>query len=420
MGLHMTDRTLFSDQGVPTEQSDCDRGFDGSPEAAPTAPPFVDFAAVDDRTDLFNLNLDWRESDLPEHERTRHVHKLHPYQGKFVPQIPELFLRKFSPSLVYDPFCGSGTTLVEAKTLGIPSFGVDISLFNILLCDVKTAEYDIDRLGVEVNDLLFRFGNAVDTCSLFASEAGSRVPQSDSAYLRTWFAETALSELLAFREMVKDSPYSDLFKIVLTRSARSARLVAHSHLGRPRHPQTTPYECRKHGQICYPVESAAPFIYRYALDSLHRLTAYQSIASDTPATVVHGDARTVDLPDGIDLVITSPPYLGVLNYHQQHRYAYELLGLEMSEDEEIGSSRNGSSRKARKQYLDGINSVFSHTRDAMADKGRMVIVVNDEAAPYDPADSGFRQLGKIKRQVGRRAEMSADAYSESVLVWEKS
>ena len=46
-------------------------------------------------TPLESLNLNWTEKDLPEKERTKHVHRLHPYLGKFIPQLVEIFLRKY-------------------------------------------------------------------------------------------------------------------------------------------------------------------------------------------------------------------------------------------------------------------------------------------------------------------------------------
>jgi len=93
---------------------------------------------------------------LPERERTKHVHRLHPYLGKFIPQLVEIFLRKYKPTLVYDPFVGSGTTLVEANALGIDSVGTDISTFNVLLSKVKTAEYNISLLEKEIREILSR------------------------------------------------------------------------------------------------------------------------------------------------------------------------------------------------------------------------------------------------------------------------
>jgi hypothetical protein len=67
-----------------------------------------------------DLELSWSEEELPQYERTKHVHSLHPYLGKFIPQLVDVFLRRyFSPKdCIYDPFSGSGTTLVEANVFG--------------------------------------------------------------------------------------------------------------------------------------------------------------------------------------------------------------------------------------------------------------------------------------------------------------
>src|SRR5262249_34554472 len=118
--------------------------------------PFTKFASVNAKTPLDVLNLNWREEDLPERERTKHVHRLHPYLGKFIPQLAEIFLRKYfkTGQTILDPFCGSGTTLVQANELGINSIGYDISAFNVILCRAKTAEYDLVRVKQEALDIL--------------------------------------------------------------------------------------------------------------------------------------------------------------------------------------------------------------------------------------------------------------------------
>ena len=59
--------------------------------------PLTDASAVSPDAPLEELNLNWREQDLPERVRTRHVRRLHPYLGKFIPQLVEIFLRKFQP-----------------------------------------------------------------------------------------------------------------------------------------------------------------------------------------------------------------------------------------------------------------------------------------------------------------------------------
>src|SRR3972149_11573337 len=108
----------------------------------PTVP-----SSVTPDTPLSQLNLNWRERDLPERIRTKHVHRLHPYLGKFIPQLVEIFLRKFFKpgQTVLDPFVGSGTTLVQANELGVNAVGYDISAFNVLLARVKTNRYDLKK-----------------------------------------------------------------------------------------------------------------------------------------------------------------------------------------------------------------------------------------------------------------------------------
>src|SRR5689334_12962563 len=100
--------------------------------------------------------LSWTEAELPETARTKHVHRLHPYLGKFVPQLVEVFLRRHvrPGERVLDPFCGSGTTLVECSTFGAHATGVDVSAFNALLARVKTSPPPAAELRAVLGDAL--------------------------------------------------------------------------------------------------------------------------------------------------------------------------------------------------------------------------------------------------------------------------
>src|SRR5918992_3894169 len=134
------------------------------------------------------MELSWSEAELPQVERTKHVHSLHPYLGKYIPQLVEAFLtRYFVPGQsVYDPFVGSGTTLVEANVFGADSIGCDISGFNCLLSRVKTSCYSLGELELALRGAL---------------EETRRVPASapsHSSWLTTWYAERALTELLSY------------------------------------------------------------------------------------------------------------------------------------------------------------------------------------------------------------------------------
>ncbi|MDI6740649.1 MAG: DNA methyltransferase, partial [Candidatus Edwardsbacteria bacterium] len=177
--------------------------------------PLTDFASVNEHTPLESLNLNWRERDLPERERTKHVHRLHPYMGKFIPQLVEIFIRKFKPKLVYDPFCGSGTTLVEANILGVDSIGVDISAFNVLLSKVKTNKYNVKKVRDEIFDILMKTHESIKKHNINSFT-------TDNEYINAWFSPKARQELLCYASFIKNYENSDLLKIILSRSARSA------------------------------------------------------------------------------------------------------------------------------------------------------------------------------------------------------
>lgn len=379
--------------------------------------PLVNFASVNLHTKLDDLNLNWRERDLPEMERTKHVHRLHPYMGKFIPQLVEIFLRKYRPKLVYDPFCGSGTTLVEANALGIDSIGTDISVFNTLLSKVKTAEYDVQLLEKEIKDILQRLYAYKSKFS--KDEKVNKLFTSKNEYINTWFAPNTQKELLCYSRLIKDYTYQDLLNIVLSRSARSARLVTHYDLDFPKKPQTTPYQCYKHGRVCKPVDEAYKFLSRYTIDTLERVKEFSKIRTNAKVIVNHADSRTVELPQGIDMVFTSPPYIGLIDYHDQHKYAYELLSLQNNETREIGPAKNGQSDRAKKEYIDGINAVLSHTRDYMTKDGLALMVVNDKYNLYKPEAVGFKSIGRVDRHVNRRTGRRDTPFYESILIWQK-
>src|SRR5262245_25301364 len=153
-----------------------------------------------------DLELSWSERDLPERERTKHVHRLHPYLGKFIPQLVETLLERYvEPGVrVLDPFAGSGTTLVQSLESGRSAVGVDVARFNCLLMEVKTRRYNLFVLERELRDALARFGR-------FTLEPPEDVP----AFVRSWYAPEAAAELLFFRSLVDDYEHADVLRVIL-------------------------------------------------------------------------------------------------------------------------------------------------------------------------------------------------------------
>jgi DNA modification methylase len=366
---------------------------------APTQAALYDHLSSD-------LHLSWSESELPERERTKHVNRLHPYLGKFVPQLVEALLGRYvrPGGRVLDPFAGSGTTLVQSLESGHDAVGIDVAAFNCLLISVKTARYDLFRLEKEIRDVYGRLGSS---------------SEKPTGYVAEWFAPEAAAQLLHFRSILAEYEHADVLRVVLARAARSARLTTHFDLDFPRSPQRGPYWCHKHRRECTPVQEAHKFLSRYLLDTLERIKAFQKVrARGVSAGIVHADSGNVELDGRFDAVLTSPPYPGLIDYHEQHRYAYELLGLDDRRDRELGAAALGTSKRALEAYVDGMARVLRTQARALCAGAPLIVVVNDRRGLYEDvlARSDLHLVDRLERHVNRRTGRRAGEYFESILV----
>ena len=289
--------------------------------------------------------------------------------------------------------------------------GGDIAAFNCLLMRVKTARYNEFTLEKELRDACTRLER---TCP-----GDSPCDTGVIEYVREWYAPRAVAELHAWRALLDDYEHADLMRVVLARAARSARRTRHFDLEFPRSPQRGPYWCHKHRRECRPVERAEHFLRRYALDTLARIKAFARVRGRRRAAeVLHGDARELDWGGPYDAVVTSPPYPGLIDYHEQHRYAYELLELDDLREREIGAAAAGTSGAAIAGYVDGIATVLANAAQALRPGAPLLVVVNDRRDLY-PAileRAGLRLEDRLRRHVNRRTGRRAGEYFEDVLI----
>jgi hypothetical protein len=243
--------------------------------------------------------------------------------------------------------------------------------------------------------------------------------RSASGYLRTWYAPQAAAELLFFRRLVDEYEHADVLRVVLARAARSARRTTHFDLDFPRAPQLEPYWCHKHRRECQPVGRAGHFLERYTLDTLRRIKEFASLrARSCEAGVLHGDARELELGGPFDAVLTSPPYPGLIDYHEQHRYAYELLGLDDRREREIGAGEAGTSRAALDAYCEGIVAVLENCRRQLRPGAPVLIVAGDRRDLYPEIleRAGLQLTERLRRHVNRRTGRRAGEFYEDVFV----
>lgn len=381
--------------------------------------------------------------DVPERERTKHVHRLHSYLGKFIPQLVEWFLSRYfkEDNIILDPFMGSGTTLVQGNELKMHTIGVDISKFNCLIARAKTQKYDIKKARRDIltaEERLTAFSKRLiaedeEQLELFPAEKIEKLKSSlmsevKSDYLKNWFAERTLYEMMYYRRLIEEFEYQDLLRVLLSRAVRSARLIPHYDLATPKAPIELgkEYWCRKHNRYCKPIDQLLVKIHNYSKDTIRRLETFDELRSGKYVKVVQGDSRYADLEGElrdtpienrkIDGIFTSPPYVGQIDYHEQHIYAYELFGFERKDDLEIGPKKSGKSKRAREDYVEGISQVFRNVNQYVKDDARIFIVANDKFRLYPEIaeKSGMEIVEEFHRAVTKRTEQGDNPYQETI------
>ena len=315
-------------------------------------------------------------------------HNFHKYRGKFFPQLVRSLCNIAGlkdNSVVMDPMCGSGTTLVEARALQIRAFGLDKNPLSVLISKVKANSLSWDATMIKcvrqrIDDDVFcvaaGIGNPIDLWD-----------ESDLAYLDRWFSQSALADIA--RLVVGIKSITDL-------SVRNFALVCLSDVVRKASYQKED-ELRVRKEIHHYNKGEVITLFREKYNTcLRSLMSTAHVGThDAEFDVKEGDARSASLyfPDlrrSVDAIITSPPYATALPYLDTDRLSLIILGLlprkrhSMKEMEMIGS-REISERKRTdiwKSYEEGAECTLPNSVSSM---------INTIACSHHSSAVGFRK-----------------------------
>jgi len=238
-------------------------------------------------------------------------HAIHPYPAKFIPQIPEALIAALHPgddTAVLDPFCGSGTTLVEAALAGKTAIGIDLHPLACLISKVK------------VTPLARSLTEAATSVVEMAKDLSHKLPNIPA--LDHWFdreIQQALSAFVAAINAESDLDIRDAMRVAL-----SSIIVRVS-----RQESDTRYAAIEKGLSATDVKSG--FLRSAATIEGALAKSWNGTPNAKNVRIIHKDILTVghsDVQQPVSLVVTSPPYPNAYEYWLYHKYRMYWLGMD--------------------------------------------------------------------------------------------
>jgi DNA modification methylase len=347
------------------------------------------------------------------------IEAIHPYPAKFIGEIPRAFIQSLAippGTVVLDPFCGSGTTLVEAQRAGLAAVGIDLNPIACLISRVKTQSIAVG------------FPEAVDEV-IKVSRSLRRLPSSDIPNVNHWFKadiQHAVGALGAAIAMPAFERWQDQLRLAL-----SSILVRVSNQESD----------TRYAAVTKDVNSDTVFaLFSSASQKLERalLSREWELAN---TKVIHADTLEVrphDISRPVGLVITSPPYPNAYEYWLYHKYRMWWLGFDpiAVREKEIGARAHffKKNHHTAQVFVDQMSGTFELISNVLVSGGHVCFVVGRSKIHGEIVDNGtiiekvaakygLVPVSRIERVINSKRKSfnlsHANIKTESILVFYK-
>jgi len=336
--------------------------------------------------------IDVAPSQEEDAEDRAHVHGFHSYPARAHPVTARRLIEELTPEggIILDPFCGSGTVLVEAMLTGRAAIGSDLNPVAVMLSRAKT----FPHAPIKTEALVDAARSAAD----FAGQrrkakagASRRLPQEDVSS----FAPHVLLELDGLRAGIEQAPPETRPDLQLIFSSILVKLSA-------RKGDTTDEQTTKRVAAGYP---SRLFIQK-AEDVARRFDELYSLLPSPPprARVYEDDANVLAKVDdnSIDAIITSPPYVATYDYLAHHQMRLRWLGLDSRKlaRGEMGARRNYvrlDAREANASWENELGMLFKSLARVLVRDGALVLLIADSAQGTPRGPIAIRADEVVKR-----------------------
>jgi len=352
--------------------------------------------------------LDWELEDA----NTRYyTHGYHPYSSKYIPQIPNQLISKFTEKndLVLDTFMGSGTTLVESKILGRNAIGIDVNPLACLISKVKTTTIKKSEL-VEISKILISLKEDIldlrgNTTAFNNGEKKAIIDNSIGKTLHPnivkWYHQNVIHELLTIKSRIDTVENKDVKDFLLVSLSSILRGVSNATSGfgnlminKQAFPKTRIYE---------------KFVI-VVRDMLKSMSEFNKEATNSDIRIINHDSRRIEFIDDetIDFICTHPPYMAAVPYAEYQKLSLWWLGFSQYELEKrlIGGRRSRADTPDR--FFHDINMALMEMNRVLRKKKYCCIIIGNpvyngkiwnlnDFIKKDAKDIGFILLTEIKR-----------------------